>query len=979
VHRIERPVLVYGILECTIGVSALCVPLGLWAARALQVAVIGGQPELPDSGGMAQSLFCLTCAFVVLLVPTTCMGATLPLLARHAVRSEDEVSRRIGWLYSINTAGAVLGTLVAGFVLLPNIGLRATVWCGVAVNLLVFVIAIQLQAPASRPSAKQTQPTHEPQTGPQSGPRPWPSAVLAVMLVSGAASFGYEILWTRMLSHLLGGSIYAFATMLASFLAGLALGSAAAARFAPDRARALQLFVAAQLGTALVSIGIFHLLDALPALLASAGLARWSEQAIQAVLAGGVLLPASLCIGATYPLAVRMLVDDPRSAGAGSGRVYAWNTAGAIAGSIFTGFYLLPAAGFSGAARALILTNTLLAAVICPWIAPRPWLARGAVAVVVSLAAVIPLGFPENLLRTATLSREDVGGELLLATVGESSTVTLYDQGGSYWLMTNGMPEAIVNSAGAPPTTVSADRWLSLLPVLARPSARSLLVIGFGGGVVVEDLPHQYTDVDVVELEPEVITANRLIADRRARDPLRDERVRVVINDARGALALTTKRWDIIVSQPSHPWTAGASHLFTREFAGLVAEHLTDDGVFVQWMNSKFVDVELLQSMTATLFDVYPQVRMYQLHGDMFIFLASAQPIEIEQLLATNSEDEREAWALLQRLGANSVEDVAACLMLDEARARTFAAGAPLVTDDRNRIAALSHMFSGPKHIAQTNARLAEFSPLATAGDAFVVGEVRLAPVPVVEAQARNLLQSITDSTARKIADPVQQQLATGVAYRALDAADNAINHFLSVLEHDPESQPALFLLIEPWLYHPNQREVPSAIRDLERRLTGTPQTLVELWHSHLRGDPQQIAKQQDMLAQVAPTAPWFNLSLKLRALAQLAGDPTVGEQRLHEALQIVDRHVARWSDRTILEIRIRVGAELHDGPVVFESARRLATQLERTPGQPWVRQVAARVLDDLQRTELGNQHPADVAHSIKQRFVELAATTARR
>ncbi|MCX5737508.1 MAG: fused MFS/spermidine synthase, partial [Proteobacteria bacterium] len=220
--------------------------------------MLGGR-ELPaDAGGIASALFYLLCAFAILLVPTTFMGATLPLLARHAVRSDREVGPRIGALYAINTTGAIGGTLVCGFVLLPALGLRGTVWVGVALNALVFALAATVArsdspAVAARDLARSREGI--------AAPLAHAAQILPIMLVSGAASFSYEVLWTRLLGHVLGGSIYAFATMLASVLGGIAIGAAIGAWVATSPVRAARGFAVAQLATAVLAFVAFRALD----------------------------------------------------------------------------------------------------------------------------------------------------------------------------------------------------------------------------------------------------------------------------------------------------------------------------------------------------------------------------------------------------------------------------------------------------------------------------------------------------------------------------------------------------------------------------------------------------------------------------------------------------------------------------------------------------------------------------------------------
>ena len=274
---VTRPVLVYGILEAGIALSALSVPVLLLAARVLYASMLGDQPTPPDAATIGQPIFYLLVAFVVLAIPTGFMGATLPLLIRYAVRTNRQVGPRVALLYAINTAGAVCGTVAAAFVLLPALGLNRTVWVGVAVNALVFVIAAAL-ARGRRDSASQdeTVTATSPPSFVTACIRPLfkgsvslrdrltavfhtqPAWMLPLMLISGATAFLYEVLWTRMLTHVMGGSIYAFATMLAAFLTGIALGSGLAGKFAEHRERAAVAFAFAQAAIGVLSMGATH-------------------------------------------------------------------------------------------------------------------------------------------------------------------------------------------------------------------------------------------------------------------------------------------------------------------------------------------------------------------------------------------------------------------------------------------------------------------------------------------------------------------------------------------------------------------------------------------------------------------------------------------------------------------------------------------------------------------------------------------------
>ena len=439
--------------------------------------------------------------------------------------------------------------------------------------------------------------------------------VLPLMLLAGAVAFFQEVLWSRMLSHVVGSSIYAFGVMVASFLTGIALGGGVGAAVAKTRERAA-LALGIALIIAAVAAGVAYLF--LETLLPSQGGLLQNTRTLlginipmNALFSGLLLLPMTTAIGMTYPLAVRVLARDADDAAPASARVYTWNTVGAIGGSLAAGFLVIPALKYEGAIQVAVIASAVLGVAALWTLVP----ARRVVAIaasVLALAACV-LFRPQPPMQLLVTSPLNVGDQarVLHYDVGRSASVVMLSQDGGLALRTNGLPEALMESPGSL-QRFSGEYWLSPLAVLARPDAREMLIVGFGGGVVVEAVPPSVQRIDVIELEPEVIEANRVTAHLRKRNPLADPRVNVIVNDARGALRLTSKRYDAIVSQPSHPWTAGASHLYTREFMQMAHEHLNPGGVFVQWMNVNFMDEALIRSLTATLLSVFPEVRLYR-------------------------------------------------------------------------------------------------------------------------------------------------------------------------------------------------------------------------------------------------------------------------------------------------------------------------------------------------------------------------------
>ena len=771
-HRIRRPVLVYGLLELGIAASALAVPYLIRAVTLLYRPLFASAGVLPEEGGAASAVFYAAASFLILGLPTTLMGATLPLLARHAVREERQIGRRVGTLYAVNTAGAVGGTIATAFLLLPELGLRLTVWVGAALNALVFAAAALL-ARGAAPAVPETL------RRPADALRVRAGLVLVVAFLSSVASFTYENLWFRLFEHVLGASIYAFSTMLAGFLLGIALGGALAAPLARTQRGSAQGLALTQILAAVFSALAFVAVDELPELAFRVNQPGLLGVAARAAVGALLLLPSTLAIGASFPFAVRALSESATEAAATSARVYAWNTLGAIVGSVSAGFFVIPGLGFERTLLATGLLNLFAAGLAATAVRPlvRPML--GAAAACALALLLLRPGVPWTLIGASTLAFDLTphGKALPVALedvvhfgVGRSSTVLLFEEGAAFWLRNNGLPEAAIERPGAVPRNSLTARWMSILPAFARTEPR-MLVIGLGGGVVLEDVPDTFEQIDAVELEPEVLEANRRIAKLRDRDPLSDPRIRVLLNDARGALMLTNLKYGAIVSQPSHPWTAGASHLYTREFFEQVRGRLSPGGVFVQWMGLQFVDEGLMRSLLATLLAAFPHVRVYGVDGNSVLFVSSTDPIDLESRADEVIARDPETFA---RAGLRVREDLAAALVLDEEGARALAEGAPIVSDDKNRFATDSPRVLG-RGIGTFERLFAPHDPLLHRLDEFDALYLiqRLVHTERLR-RARRLAPAIRNPFERTLAE-IEIAVARGEPRRARDLAERAL------------------------------------------------------------------------------------------------------------------------------------------------------------------------------------------------------------
>lgn len=977
--RVTRPVLAYAILELGIAAGAVVlVPALVAGSQALLAKFFGGQPAPPSSEQVGLTLFHLAGAFVALAIPTTLMGATLPLLARHAVREREQIGRRIGLLYASNTLGAVAGALVTAFVLLPGLGLSRSIWVGAAVNVIVFLLAalVAQRARGAGPGASGAGETDAPTSTPGFEWRapPSPNWVLPLMLLSGAVSFLHEVLWTRMLSQVVGSSIYAFGVMLASFLGGIALGGAAGALLARSRSVAVTALAIASFAAGLWAAVAFLLLDGLVP----------QKAGLYANLAFGflLLLPLTFAIGTTYPLAVRVLADRAADAAPASARVYAWNTVGGILGSLAAGFWLIPALRYEGAIHVAVASSLVLALLALLLLERRPVVVSGVVAVA-ALAGILAFrpAVPERLLLASPLNLGS-GGSIVHYDVGRSASVVVLKQDGGLALRTNGLPEALMDSPGMPPR-FSGEFWMSSLAVIANPSARDMLVVGFGGGVVVEGVPPSVRDIDVIELEPKVIEANRRTVALRKFDPLGDPRVHLVSNDARGALSLTDRRYDAIVSQPSHPWTAGASHLYTREFMQLARDHLADGGVFVQWMNVAFLDEDLLRSLTATLIDVFGAARIYRPDPNTLVFLAARRPLDVEvQVARAGGAPITLTPGHYARFGINTVEDLVAALAVDEAGAARLAAGAPLITDDTNRMAVSSVFELGRGLSADAAGRaLAAYDPLQAGADWIyrgLGGTLDFGYIARRQLFFRGLDPSVVDRVKRMAAELGESEPGLYLRSQLLFAAgqvDAATSLTREAVAAYPQSALLRFAALQPAIGRIARGEpVPGAAALLEglppsaRATLAGAQLLVQSKYA-------ELAQLDAVLAQARVTDLWYAEAQQLRAeWRSRVSNPGLSRALADQAITMIDALVVVQPSLPAFATRARAALSAGRGDVLVESVANVAqwtSALAGNAGNPASRARSRATLEELLKLLDGRDSDAGVD---PQRLAEVRA-----
>src|SRR5262245_48765603 len=495
---------------------------------------------------------------------------------------------------------------------------------------------------------------------------------------------GYEVLWTRALEHYTHNSTYAYTAMLAVFLAGIALGSAAGARVA-DRVRSPWLAVALlQLGIAasvVVGLLVFMRFESLvPAVTeALGGIRSWPRVvALLFAEAAVTMLGTTLLLGAMFPLVVRLAVGRLDAVGRSVGFVYLANTLGSIAGALAVGFLVLPALGVRGSFLALALADLAVAA----FLALRAGQRREGAAVVAAALAVGAAAFlllPSTLFRDQYAARfgrilfyrEEVTDTVMVTEAADGSRVIRYADGRG--------------TAGTP--TFREDRMYAHIPLLLHPGPRRVLPIGFGvGNTLSSTLVHPVEAVDCVELSPGVVDAEVYFRETN-RDPLHDPRARLRIGDGRNFVLTSRDRSDVIRMDPPELHTAGVVNLYTREFFELVRDHLEPHGIFSVWINAVMTPMDDIRLLLRTLADVFPYVSVWTGPAQYsWVMNASLEPHDPDLRRLEEAFASPALRADLASIGIESPFEFLDLFVFSGAAVAGFAGRGPLVTDDRTRL-----------------------------------------------------------------------------------------------------------------------------------------------------------------------------------------------------------------------------------------------------------------------------------------------------
>jgi predicted membrane-bound spermidine synthase len=629
-ERWRNLVLGYAIVEAVIGVFGLAFHALFTGALALSYDWLMpalGAPWLVNAWKWLL-------AALLILPQTVLLGMTFPLLSGGMLRRfPGGDGRALGGLYFSNSIGAAAGALAATFLLLPRVGMPGAMVVAGLTNLAVAAMAWRLAVGRETPPPPKDLPLED-------GARRLPLLVLGATALSGAASFVYEIVWVRMLSLAVGTTLHAFELMLASFIAGIALGGLWIRRHA-DRSRdplRLAGWMQVAMGIAALLSLLFYanafvwvggLMDALSRSDGAYALFNLGTAAI----AMAIMLPAALFAGTTLPLFTVALLRGGHGERS-IGRVYAWNTAGAILGVFAAVHLLIPLLGLKLALIAAAAVDLAIGLVLL-W--PRVMSERATTAFAAAFGVGIAgIGFsltqvPWDPMQLASgvyrfgQTRLPEHDRVIFYRDGKTVSISVIESPGGLRIASNGKVDgSIVYAPDLPPSVDEPTMvLLGALPLAYHPDARNVAVIGFGTGLTSHTVlaDPRIERLDTIEIERAMVEGARLFGSRVER-AFQDPRSQVVIDDARSFFAGAGRRYDVIISEPSNPWISGVGALFSREFYAFVPRHLTDDGLFVQWLQLYEIDEALVGSVLNALVPAFEDFSAYLANSSDLLIVA---------------------------------------------------------------------------------------------------------------------------------------------------------------------------------------------------------------------------------------------------------------------------------------------------------------------------------------------------------------------
>jgi spermidine synthase len=732
----EKLLRLYGFLEIGVAVSALVFVVLMRLYPVIYVPLA----QIDDTSPVYLSIIRITFSTIALIVPTTLMGGTLPVLSSFISSRASGLGTRLSFLYGFNTIGAVIGAAATGFFLLPNYSVITTMSIAVLINFLVGVLGVALQAKAQAvldAAAVREETAAEADITSTSPAVEKPGNLFSLKLVlwgigvSGFCALAYEVLWTRILSIVLGASVYGFTILLTAFLAGIGLGSAAYGLFLRASGERLEKSGNSPLRS-VVGFGLIQVLIGVSALLVTlhirdlptyafftrqffrnlhTGLRPFrTRQLANFILAFSFMFVPAFFMGVAFPLAGKIHGQYKKLVGRAVGEILSYNTIGAILGSAVSGFVLIYLFGIQLSLQVIILINIGFGMLVMASVLGRKalnWGISGAATIAI-LVLVLNPGIwklwntkyyaiyqsvhPEIYSTPEQLREAMNNNDVLYYGVGIQAIVSSIRSGERQYFITNGRVEASNSNEG-----MQCQYTLGHLPMLLNKNPKKVFVLGTGSGMTLgATLVHPSVEqVTLAEIEPKVLGVARTfgIYNHYALD---NPKLKIVFNDGRNFLLTTKEKFDVITADPIHPWFSGAGYLYSTEYFKLAARHLNPGGIVCQWLPLYELTEENLKSVVATLKENFSYMMVWLTHDDAEL-VGSNSPIVIDEEELERRIRVPEVLQDLERVKMGSAEDFLSYFLMGTQGVKVYSSGGRINTDDN-----LYLEFSAPHSIGKS-------------------------------------------------------------------------------------------------------------------------------------------------------------------------------------------------------------------------------------------------------------------------------------
>ncbi len=679
------PILIYGIVEILI--FGTCAVMSLIFAE-FQVVYEWMHRWLPESPALLNTVKAVL-AFCLMFIPTTFMGATLPIISKYYVTDNTRLGTQIGLLYSLNTLGAAAGCLLTGFIFISAFGVLQTALMASAVNLVIGIgcIRIYQEEYPGRKTPLRLPRIQWPQVAWTGEQKLW----MTVAFVCGFTALAYEVLWTRLLVFSIASTVYSFSLMLAVFLLGICLGSLVTVPLMSrvSRLRTVLIGLQAAIGIYVV-VSLFSMESFLSAPwnsynLADPGKTFWRYFTDSAAL---MLLP-TLLFGMNFPILIKLAAGGHEHVGRGTGQIYAANTLGAIFGSLVAGFGLLPVLGTASSLAMMAALNFLMVPLLFgtgDYVTPV--VRKGGAMLAVALIFTWYAGFPNDLLDRFFM-RDSVGqrnhADLLYFEEGLTDTVAVFKD--EYGLLDPNAKRLITNGISMSASNVIATRYMKLLahiPILLAENPENVMVICFGTGQTTgaAGIHPRVKRVDGVELSASVVQAAASFSTEN-HDVLNNPKVNIVLQDGRNYLLTTKTKYDVITGEPPPPRTAFTVNLYTQDYYEAARNRLRPGGIMTQWIPLHSQSAREIDMHFKTFLSVFPHAMAWMSVANELILIGSTRPIPIDfPKLQERLADPVIAGALRDIFIPDAVSLLANLWFLEDEMTR-LSEGQPRISDNR--------------------------------------------------------------------------------------------------------------------------------------------------------------------------------------------------------------------------------------------------------------------------------------------------------